>query len=98
MKTIIATTLVTLSLAAPAAAADPSSARAFFALGNDSAAERIVGKSSSSGDTIGTQRRFAASNSSPAETRVTTSRNRVTNTEAIRKRFALTNDSPAENR
>jgi len=65
MKTIIATALVSLSLVAPAAAADKS-IKQFFALTNDSAAERIVGDTSV-GDPVGAAKEFALTNDSPAE-------------------------------
>ena len=96
MKTIITTALVALTFAAPAAA-DTSAAQRFFALGNDSAAERIVGKTSS-GDTVGTSRRLALTNDSPAENKVVFFRARNVDVRAVQQRFALDNDSPAENR
>jgi hypothetical protein len=94
MKTIIASALVALSFAAPAAAG--TSAQAFFALGNDSAAERIVG-ATSSGDAVGTAQVLALVNDSPAENTVSFERARNVDVSAIQAKLALTNDSPAEN-
>ena len=65
MKTLIATALVSLAIAAPAAA-DVSDAKAFFALTNDSAAERSVGETSV-GNPVGTAQELALVNDSPAE-------------------------------
>ncbi len=95
MKTIIASAALALSFAAPAAA-DVSNAQAFFALGNDSAAERIVGETST-GDVIGSTRQLALTNDSPAENFVNFDRARNVDVSKIRAMFALTNDSPAEN-
>lgn len=64
MKTIIATTAIALSLTAPAFA--ETSAQAFFALGNDSAAERIVGETST-GDADAALAKFVTSKDSAAE-------------------------------
>ena len=95
MKTIIATAAIALSLSAPAFA-DVSNAQAFFALNNDSAAERIVGDTSA-GDPVGTAQRLALVNDSPAENTVNFDRARNVDVKAIQHFFALTNDSPAEN-
>ncbi len=95
MKTLIASAIVALSFAAPAAA-DVSNAKAFFALSNDSAAERILGDTST-GDPVGTARSLALVNDSPAENTVNFDRARNVDVSAIRAMFALTNDSPAEN-
>lgn len=45
MKTLIATTAIAIAVASSAFAAQVSDARAFLALGNDSAAERTVSQS-----------------------------------------------------
>jgi hypothetical protein len=95
MKTLIATALVSLAIAAPAAA-DVSDAKAFFALTNDSAAERIVGETSV-GNPVGTAQELALVNDSPAENKVNFDRARNVDVKAIQQLFALTNDSPAEN-
>ncbi len=94
MKKIIATALVSLSLVAPAAA--DTAIQQFFALTNDSAAERIVGETSV-GDPVGTAQELALVNDSPAENTVNFDRARNVDVKAIQKTFALTNDSPAEN-
>jgi len=94
MKTIIASALVALSFAAPAAA--ETSAQAFFALGNDSAAERIVG-ATSSGDVVGTAQVLTLVNDSPAENVVNFERARNVDVSAVQAKLALSNDSPAEN-
>ncbi|WP_298294195.1 hypothetical protein [uncultured Litoreibacter sp.] len=95
MKTVIASALVALSFAAPAAA-DVSDAKAFFALSNDSAAERIVGDTST-GNPVGAAEVLALTNDSPAENIVNFDRARNVDVSAIQAMFALTNDSPAEN-
>ncbi len=95
MKTLIATALVSMTFAAPAAA-DVTDLQKFFALGNDSAAERIVGQTSV-GDPVGTAKRLALVNDSPAENTVNFDRARNVDVKAIQRMFALTNDSPAEN-
>ena len=95
MKTVIASALVALSFAAPAAA-DVSDAKAFFALTNDSAAERIVGETST-GNPVGAAQALALVNDSPAENTVNFDRARNVDVSAIQAMFALTNDSPAEN-
>ncbi len=95
MKKIIATALVSLSFAAPAAA-EVSNPQAFFALTNESAAERIVG-ATSIGDPVGTAQVLALVNDSPAENSVNFDRARNVDVKALQQIFALTNDSPAEN-
>ncbi|WP_299304616.1 hypothetical protein [uncultured Litoreibacter sp.] len=95
MKTIIATAALALSLSAPAFA-DVSDAQAFFALSNDSAAERIVGETST-GNPVGAAQILALVNDSPAENVVNFDRARNVDVSAIQAMFALTNDSPAEN-
>ncbi len=95
MKTIIATAALALSLSAPAFA-DVSDAQAFFALTNDSAAERIVGETST-GNPVGAAQILALVNDSPAENVVNFDRARNVDVSAIQAMFALTNDSPAEN-
>ena len=94
MKTIIATALVSLSLVAPAAAADKS-VQQFFALTNDSAAERIVGETSV-GDPVGAAQELALVNDSPAENIVNFDRARNVDVKKLQQIFALTNDSAAE--
>jgi len=94
MKTVIASAIVALSFAAPAAA--ETSAQAFFALTNDSAAERIVG-ASSSGDLVGAAQLLALVNDRPAENFLSFDRARNVDVSAIQAKLALTNDSPAEN-
>ncbi len=95
MKTIIATAALALSLSAPAFA-DVSDAQAFFALTNDSAAERILGETST-GNPVGAAQILALVNDSPAENIVNFDRARNVDVSAIQEMFALTNDSPAEN-
>lgn len=95
MKTIITTAAIALSLSAPAFA-DTSSAGAFFALSNDSAAERVIGQTST-GNPLAAARSFASTNTSAAELTFVTERARNVDAGSIRQKFALTNDSPAEN-
>ena len=91
MKTVIAT-LIALSATAPAFA-DTSNAQAFFALGNDSAAERVVAQTST-GDIQAALWAGVSANESSAEQNVEISGNEVSrNTIAF---FALGNDSAAE--
>ncbi|MEM6407469.1 MAG: hypothetical protein AAF700_03525 [Pseudomonadota bacterium] len=92
MKTIIATALVSLSLAAPAAA---ETAQEFFALSNESAAERIVSETSV-GDPIAAAKTFALTNESPAELNLNFDRARNVDVKAVQQFFALGNDSAAE--
>ncbi len=94
MKTVLASALVALSFAAPAAA-DVSTAQAFFALGNDSAAERIVGKTST-GDVFAAQVIGAAANESALEQNVSVEADIATRNAAVLSFFALSNDSAAE--
>ena len=94
MKTIIATAALALSFAAPAAA-DVSNAEAFFALGNDSAAERILGETST-GNPVAAAEKFALTNTSPAETEVNFDRARNVDASALARMFSLYNDSAAE--
>lgn len=95
MKTLITATAIAFSLSAPAFA-DVQNAQAFFALGNDSAAERIVGETSS-GDNLAAEAMFAETNDSPAETKVLRDGNDVTRSlSSIQRFFALGNDSAAE--
>jgi len=93
MKTFIATAAVALSLSAPAFA-DVSDPKAFFALGNDSAAERIVGETSV-GDFDQARRIGAQANESAAE-RAINPGSSVPVTRDLRQFFALGNDSAAE--
>ena len=94
MKTLIATAAVALSLTAPAFA-DVSNAQAFFALGNDSAAERVVG-TPSVGDVFGAQTIGALANDSAAERTVRSEAGIATKNVAAASFFALGNDSAAE--
>ncbi len=94
MKTVLASALVALSFAAPAAA-DVSNAQAFFALGNDSAAERIVGETSN-GDIFAAQTVGALSNESAAERKVFAEADVATRNSSLLSFFALSNDSAAE--
>jgi len=94
MKTIIATAALALSFAAPAAA-DVSNAKAFFALTNDSAAERLVGETSI-GDPVGAAQTIALTNDSTAEHFLNFDRARNVDVKALQQTFALTNDSAAE--
>ena len=91
MKTIIAT-VIALTATAPAFA-DVSNAQAFFALSNDSAAERTVGETSV-GDAKRALQVGLAANDSAAEMNATLSGADVSrNVQAF---FALGNDSAAE--
>ncbi|MDA8746812.1 hypothetical protein N9M66_01225 [Litoreibacter sp.] len=94
MKTVIASALVALSFAAPAVA-DTSAAQAFFALGNDSAAERFVGKTSQ-GDIYAAQLIGAAANDSASERKVFAEADIATRNSSLLSFFALSNDSAAE--
>lgn len=97
MKTIIAITAIALSVSTPALAErlSASQARAIFALDNDSAAERIIGKTSR-GD-FRAARRHLSDSDSPAEQRLFFA-GKVNQKRADRARaiFALDNDSAAE--
>ncbi|WP_298297115.1 hypothetical protein [uncultured Litoreibacter sp.] len=93
MKTIIATAALALSFAAPAAA--DISTQQFFALSNDSAAERIVSETST-GDVVAAAKKFALTNDSVAETTVNFDRARSVDVDALKKFFAMGNDSAAE--
>ncbi|RLJ60442.1 hypothetical protein BCF46_0643 [Litoreibacter meonggei] len=90
MKTIIA--ILALSAAAPAFA-DVSDAQAFFALGNDSAAERIVGETST-GDLNAALWSGVSANESAAEQNIVLGGNEVSRN--VQATFALGNDSAAE--
>ena len=94
MKTVIASALVALSFAAPAVA-DTSAAQAFFALGNDSAAERIVGNTST-GDIFAAQEVGALANESASERNVFAEADVATRNVNLLSFFALGNDSAAE--
>jgi hypothetical protein len=92
MKNIVAIIAVALATSAPVYA---ESAAELFALSNDSAAERIVGKTSV-GDISGAQVKFAQ-NESPAEMNLNFDRDGdVTRSNAAQAFFALNNDSAAE--
>ena len=94
MKTAIAT-VIALAVAAPAFA-QVDNAAAHFALGNDSAAERIV-QTTSVGDTLQAQEVGALANESAAERKVVTEAGIAARDANLLSFFALTNDSPAEN-
>jgi hypothetical protein len=72
-----------------------TNAQAFFALGNDSAAERIIGETSV-GNPIGAAETLALTNDSPAENVVNFERARNVDVKAVQSMFALDNDSAAE--
>ena len=95
MKTLIATTALALSLTAPAYA--DKSVQSFFAMGNDSAAETIVGNVST-GDSSLVKTEIAMYNDSAAETLINADRNTVTRdaVSAAKIFFAMGNDSAAE--
>ncbi len=90
MKTIIA--ILALSVTAPAFA-DVSDAQAFFALGNDSAAERVVGQTST-GDLNAALWSGVSANESAAEQNIKIGGNEVSRN--VLAQFALGNDSAAE--
>ena len=90
MKTIIA--ILALSAAAPAFA-DVSNTQAYFALGNDSAAERIVGETST-GDLEAALIAGASANESAAEQNIVLGGTDVSRN--VQAQFALGNDSAAE--
>lgn len=95
MKTVIATALVTLSLAAPASA-QVLDAQSFFASFNDSAAERTVSETST-GDVFAAQLKGASANSSVAESQVEVTADVATKAPSnVLSLFALGNDSAAE--
>lgn len=91
MKTIIATAIA-LTIAAPTFA-DVSSTQAFFALGNDSAAERVV-SGTSAGDLNAALWIGASANESAAEQNIVLGGNNVSRN--LQAQFALGNDSAAE--
>jgi hypothetical protein len=95
MKSIIATTALALTLSAPAFAG--SDVQAFFAQGNDSAAETQV-RSVSTGDSDYVQAKLALGNASAAEIQVNSDRNEVSRSDisAAQAFFALGNASAAE--
>ena len=94
MKTIIATTALALSLTAPAFA-DTSDAHAFFALSNDSAAERIV-RDTNGGDAEAALMKFAATKDSAAERNNIVIDRDVDVSRNVVSFFAMGNDSAAE--
>ena len=95
MKTIIAT-VIALSVSAPAFAAQVNDAAAFFALGNNSAAERVI-SDTSTGDVYKAQLAGAQANDSAAETAVAVTAGQATRTSTdLLSFFALGNDSAAE--
>ena len=92
MKTVIAT-VIALTAAAPAFA-QVDNAQAFFALSNDSAAERIVSETSV-GDTDAALEKFAATKDSAAERNtIVIGGNEVSRDVSVL--LSLGNDSPAE--
>lgn len=94
MKPIIAAAFA-LSVSAPAFA-DVSNAQAFFALGNDSAAERIV-SDTSTGDLFQAQLIGARANDSATERNVDVTASPATKGSSdLLSFFALGNDSAAE--
>jgi len=94
MKTVIAT-IIALSAAAPAFA-QVDNAAAHFALGNDSAAERIVSETSK-GDVFQAQLAGALANDSAAERNVSVTADVATQASTdLLSFFALGNDSAAE--
>jgi hypothetical protein len=93
MKTIFAITALALTATAPAFA-DVSVAQK-FALYNDSAAERVLGDTST-GDIFAAQEIGAASNDSAAERIVSKVAGVATRNSNLLSFFALNNDSPAE--
>ena len=90
MKTIIA--ILALSAAAPAFA-DVSNPQAFFALGNDSAAERVVGETST-GDLNAALWSGVSANESAAEQNIVLGGTDVSRN--VQAQFALGTDSAAE--
>ncbi|TDT75066.1 hypothetical protein BDE40_1792 [Litoreibacter halocynthiae] len=90
MKSIIA--ILALSAAAPAFA-DVSNPQAFFALGNDSAAERVVGETST-GDLNAALWSGVSANESAAEQNIVLGGTDVSRN--VQAQFALGNDSAAE--
>lgn len=98
MKIIIATAAIALSLTAPSYAM-VNDVAAFFAQGNNSAAETIV-RRTSIGDNDRIERLNRATLDSAAERNAVLGGTFATrgDNEAARKFFALTNDSPAENK
>ncbi len=91
MKTIIAT-VIALTATAPAFA-DVSNVQAFFAMGNDSAAEQVVGETST-GDLNAALWSGVAANESAAEQNIVIGGNEVSRN--VQAAFALGNDSAAE--
>lgn len=94
MKTVIAT-IIALSATAPAFA-QVDNAAAFFALGNDSAAERVISETSK-GDVYQAQLKGALANESAAERAVPVTADVATQASTdLLSFFALGNDSAAE--
>lgn len=94
MKTIIAATIA-LTLATPALA-DVSDVQTYFAVGNDSAAERVV-HATSTGNVFQTQLVGAQANDSATENSVEVAAGHATRAENdLLGLFALGNDSAAE--
>ncbi len=95
MKTLIATAAIALSVSAPAFA-EVTNPQAFFALGNDSAAERVLG-GESIGNTKAVKAELAMYNDSAAEITVSHDSNVTRGASAgLVSFFAMGNDSAAE--
>lgn len=92
MKTIIAAAIA-LTAAAPAFA-EVTNPEAFFALGNESAAERII-HDTSGGDVNAALKKFIASEDSAAERNIVIDENAQVSRD-VQAFFALGNDSAAE--
>ena len=96
MKTIIAT-VIALSVTAPAFA-QVTDAASFFALDNNSAAERIV-RNTSKGNVFQAQQIGALANNSAAENKIEFTARPATRANVdLLSFFALSNDSAAERR
>jgi hypothetical protein len=94
MKTVIAT-IIALSATAPAFA-QITDAAAYFALENNSAAERVV-RDTSRGNIFQSQLAGALANNSAAESRVDVTAGQATRASTdLLSFFALNNDSAAE--
>lgn len=95
MKTLIATAALALSVSAPAFA--DVDAKAFFAMGNDSAAETLV-RETSVGDVTAAEVKFAMTNMSAAEETVFSGQDSVTRGDVLdaKRFFSQFNNSAAE--
>lgn len=94
MKTVLA---IAIALTATAPAFADVSVKQFFALSNDSAAERIV-RETSIGDVDAAQIKFAMQNESAAEENIVLGSDTVTRGEIldVKRFFSQSNDSAAE--